>query len=102
MKAYPTSLFDYDFDLENYIQALDRAIWRTDLGPSRPMAEPAPEVDELPEVIDTTLKRLKTLAFMALDDGRMEAYFRLLDEIDRYEAAQTDDEEMIENYEFIM
>lgn len=84
---FKSSLFDFDFCVENYIDALDRAIWRSDLKPFKRLPKPAPEVCELPEVIEETIKRLEKMAERALDSDRMGAYFRILDELDRFRAA---------------
>ena len=51
------------------------------------MADPAPEVSELPEVILSTIERLKEMAFRALEENRMDAYSRIIDERERWEDA---------------
>ena len=80
------SLFDFDFELENLAAKYGRVNITTGESP-RPMADPAPEVNELPEVILSTIERLKEMAFRALDENRMEAYFRLIEERERWEDA---------------
>lgn len=83
---FKTSLFDFNFDFENYIDRLDRLLWASDIEPVT-RRTPVPEVCELPEVVGETIDRLGRLAERALDSGRMEAYFRILDELDRYRNA---------------
>lgn len=82
------SLFDFDFSTENYINRIDKLLWSHDIEPIKRLPKPAPPVCELPEVIAETIIRLEKLAEAALDADRMGAYFRILDELDRFRAAE--------------
>lgn len=79
------SLFDFDFESEKDVrQAIEeREAHRLSLLGD---GEPEPPA-ELAETVSDTLGRLRGLAADALDSGRMGAYFRLLDEIERWEGA---------------
>ena len=86
MNTFPTSLFDFDFVGDAAVtEAL--AAYETHRAKSQAPAEPA-ELCELEETATARLDELREMATAALDSGRMAAYFRILDEIERWERCE--------------
>ena len=82
-EKFPSSLFDFDFiaeENEKSVKEAHRAALMADAWPDTP-AEPC-------YIIEEKLEELRMLADAALTAERMEAYFRLLDEIERWERAE--------------
>lgn len=93
--TFPTSLFDFDFTAEelpigkDYDSAEELLALRKRhaerLSPT-PTDNPLAPRTEDPEELQERLSALRDMAERALHEERMQAYFRLLDSIDAYEA----------------
>ncbi len=93
--TFPTSLFDFDFSAEelpigkDYDSAEELLTLRKRhaerLSPT-PTDNPLAPRTEDPEELQERLGALRDMAERALQEERMQAYFRLLDSIDAYEA----------------
>lgn len=87
--SFPTSLFDFDFIAEENEKSVKEAIETREVHRASLMADPWEDTPAEPcYIIEEKLEELRSLAEAALDAERMEAYFRLLDEIERWERAE--------------
>lgn len=87
--SFPTSLFDFDFIAEENEKSVKEAIETREAHRAALMADPWDDTPAEPcYIIEEKLEGLRSLAEAALEAERMEVYFRLLDEIERWERAE--------------